>query len=158
MKVLVSIVFSLFCFIGNAQKRYFEGKVFANSIPMAQVEIININLKTVVKTDRLGNFTIPVQQNDELIIHREGFEDVVYKVDLNENDENEFQLTQIDKKIEEIIIEKKAIDLNYSYERQYVEKVKLFPDGAIENGIDFVELSKILKKKIKKDKMASRDF
>ncbi len=139
--------------ISMAQKLYFEGKVVFESIPLSQVEIINKNSKTVIKTDFYGNFKIPVEDLNEIIIHYEGYQDVFYTYKNDFTGEVVIQLPKKESEIELVVVDNKRKEFEIKYYRQYLEKNKLYPDGAIENGIDFVAVFKMLGK----NKIASVD-
>lgn len=153
MKVF-GLIFVLFLSCTSvAQRLYFKGKVLFETVPLSQVEIINKNLKTVIKTDFYGNFKIPVEDLNEIIIHHEGYHDVflTYKNDFD--GEVTIQLPKKENEIELVVVDNTKNEFKIKYYREYLEKKKLFPDGAIENGIDFVAIFK----KLSKNKMAFID-
>lgn len=144
MKLFSLILVLFLSYTSVAQRLYFEGKVLFESIPLSQVEIINKNLKTVIKTDSYGNFKIPVEDFNEIIIHHEGYQDVFYTYKNDFDGEVTIQLPKKENEIELVVVDNTRNEFEIKYYRQYLEKKKLFPDGAIENGIDFVAVFKML--------------
>ncbi len=146
MKIFNLILVLFLSCTSVAQRLYFEGKVLFETIPLSQVEIINKNLKTVIKTDFYGNFKIPVENLNEIIIHYEGYQDVFYTYKNDFAGEVIIQLPKKDNEIELVVVDNTRNEFKIKYYQQYLEKKKLFPDGAIENGIDFVAIFKKLSK------------
>jgi hypothetical protein len=153
MKLFSLILVLFFSYTSVAQKLYFQGKVLFESIPLSQVEIINKNLKTVIKTDFYGNFKIPVEDLNEIIIHHEGYQDVFYTYKNDFVGEVTILLPKKAIEIELVVVDTERKEFEIKYYREYFEKNKLIQDGAIENGVDFVAIFKMLNK----NKIASVD-
>lgn len=135
-----------------AQEKKITGKVLSEGFPVKEIEVINSRNKSTVKTNTMGEFTIPANKNDELIVYSDKYQ--VKKIKLKEKDfVSQALVIELSKKTIELkeVEVKKATELNVdvSYDALKaveIEKQQSRPKplgvytGETYNGIDFVKV------------------
>jgi len=65
--LLTTLVFSVsFCF--SQTNKATKGKVLCEDFPLQGIEVLNLNSKTITKTDKNGDFSILIAPHDSLML------------------------------------------------------------------------------------------
>ncbi|MCL9806104.1 carboxypeptidase-like regulatory domain-containing protein [Flavobacterium amniphilum] len=164
MKHLLHIVGFLIWFqISSSQSgTTLRGTVADSENTLPGTEVLNLSSKIITHTDRKGQFTIKVNPQDILVfisknhvIKKVYLGDQLYKTDLN------VIMTPKKEQLDEVVVSsnakpdynsQKITDTPYFDDNQSVPKVRMFNDGSIVNGTDFVRIYKDIVKLFRKNK------
>lgn len=143
-----------FCSVSNSQSVLLKGKVLQDDVPISNVEVINKQLNNISLTNVLGEFEIPVERENNLAFFKNGydFQTIIIDEELLESKYLTIRLVKKEQLIEEVVVKKQTTIPIIKVERQYQERKFAIPDGSIQNGVDFVQVFKLLSKIFKKDK------
>lgn len=137
-----------------------KGKIVFNNYAIPNVEVINSNSKTLTVSDANGHFSIATKMNDILVFVAKDYElkRIVINPLIIKDEDLSIELVLKVEELEEVVITKiPSIKLSsdakygqgkldkYGLERStYTPKVIGVNMGTIENGMDFVEIGKML--------------
>lgn len=103
--LLCFIFISTFCF---SQESLLSGTVVNDntSIPIGNINVVNLNIVKGAVTDASGKFSIPANLNDVLLVSSIGFQSIEVKVtnDWIKNNSNKIRLTEKAYALEEVVI------------------------------------------------------
>ena len=166
MKQLTVIIVLSFAFFGFAQKdAVLKGKIICDDLGVLGIEIINLRNEVSTISDAKGNFAITAKESDELVFYskkykyksvvvkQEYFNSVVFLVVIEKNPEE----------LEEVTIFKAPSFKNVNYSddeaaHARIAKQAVYPknnavyDGTIPNGMNFVQIGRMLIGLFAKDK------
>jgi hypothetical protein len=155
-RILLLFSCLLICASGFSQQ-LISGKVSYQDSYQKNIDVINFNTKKITQTNSLGQFSIEAKVNDVLIFMSEDFADQKYKLTANDIEKKILIIKLIEKPIplqEVEITQVKAIKLAaVSYNDAKITKiqndagkpkVKDVYTGEIENGIDFMQIGKMI--------------
>lgn len=150
MKVKITLLLFCFCYFQNCFSQNIKGKVTTSNLPIANVEVINVNSKEVINTTTEGTFEIKATTSNWITFYHKEYDIVKIYVDslFDYNKILEVQLFHKSTKIEEVLVEKKQPFLKglktgmpvIPYNKPSVN----FIDGSITNGMDFIAIGKMI--------------
>ena len=167
-KAILGFTF-LFIQIGFSQiGKLINGKVICQNNPIQGIQIINLVSEKIAVSNYLGEFAIEAKPDEMLIIGSKDYE--IHRKSLSEIDFKDKIIIDLIKKpeeLDEVVVTKKP-EMNIGnmqdiINRQYVADEKTSPknrnvyDGSIENGMDFVQIFKLITNLIKKKKPNKKD-
>jgi hypothetical protein len=151
--LFTTLVFSVsFCF--SQTNKATKGKVLCDDFPLQGIEVLNLNSKRTIKTDKNGDFIILVAPQDSLLFISKEY--VYKKICVKKTDLNTPLTINLIRKPEQldevVVVTKKAfpkikID-NDLLNQMKIEKEAQNPkaigvnDGTITNGADFIQIGK----------------
>ncbi|WP_333599230.1 hypothetical protein [Flavobacterium sp.] len=157
---IVLLFLSCVCFSQNA--KVIHGKVSYQDSYQKNIDVINFTTKKITQTNTLGEFDIEAKINDVLIFMSENFADQKYTLTAKDFQKKTLFIKLIDKPIplEEVEINQvKAIKIeSVSYNDLKMAKIqkdaarpknKDVYTGEIENGVDFIQIGKMVGKLFK---------
>jgi hypothetical protein len=139
-----------------------RGTVADSESTLPGTEVLNLSTKSITHTDRNGHFSIKVNPQDVLVFISKNH--VIKKVYLgNESHKADLNIIMTPKKeqLEEVVVSSRAkpdynsqkiTDTPYFDDNQSTPKVRMFNDGSIVNGVDFVRIYKDIVKLFRKNK------
>ncbi len=152
---IVLLLMSCACF--SQMPKWVQGKVSYQDSYQKNVDVINFNTKKITQTSTAGEFSIEAKVGDVLIFMSENFADQKYTVTAADIEKKVLIVKLVDKPIalEEVeIAQVKAIKVGaVSYNDLKMAKIqkdatrpknKDVYTGEIENGIDFVQIGKLI--------------
>ena len=160
---LLFLLLSGVCF--SQTTKQLHGKVFYLDSYQQNVDVINYTTRKMTQTNSVGEFVIEAKEKDVLIFMSDHFADQKYT--LTEDDFKQsflvIKLTEKPVPLEEVeILQVKAIKLeSVSYndlkiakieKQSTTPKVQGVYTGEIENGVDFVQIGKMIGKLFKSNK------
>lgn len=164
MSKITTVFFLLLCCTSFSQK-LIRGKVSYQNTYQKNIDIINFNTKYQTQTNNAGNFTIEAKTGDVLIFMSESFADQKYKLTAEDYEKGTISIALVEKPIplEEVeIAQVKALKMPaVSYNDMKMAKIqkdaarpknKDVYTGEIENGIDFIQIGKMIGKLFKSKK------
>lgn len=180
-KLLLLLLLSLSFFCFSQTEKLISGKVSCQGDFIKGVDVINFNSKKNTTTTEFGDFFLIAKANDVLVFISEAYLDKQIIVTQNEIDKNNLVISLIKKPIElkEVEITKTMslkVDANYNdFNSIKLEKQQARPTngsvytGEIVNGMDFVEIGKMIgrlfkskapksKPKKKQEKIEFKDY
>lgn len=145
-------------------KTVYKGKIIHNNFPIEKIEIINLNSEKSAFSNSAGEFSMDAKAKDILVFASKLYE--VKRITVQTEDLNDsLQIISLIKKPEELneVIVKKInwkpiiSDKNASSQialdkMQSQIKNPFIYDGSITNGMDFIQIGKLLIDLFKKDK------
>lgn len=164
MKIKITLLL-LCCYFQISLAQNIKGKVSANNLPIANVEIINISTKEVVNSNNEGLFEMKASVGNWISFYHKNYDVVKIYIDssFNYTKTLDIKLTEKTIQIEEVVVEKKnpvlgKISTGMPVASNGKPNVH-FNDGSIPNGINFVAIFGILKKIFtKKDKVKPKEI
>ena len=169
MKQILLISFlliSCLCFSQNEQ--LISGKISYQNSFQKNIDVINVTTKKATQTNDLGAFIIEAKVDDILVFMSENFVDQKYKLTQEDFEKKILVITLIEKPIplEEIEITKvRAIKLaSVSYNDAKIAKIQKDAakpkvidvyNGEMVNGVDFIQIGKMIGKLFKSNKPAA---
>ncbi len=146
----ISLLLLCCCYFQNFYSQNIKGKVFANNLPIANVEVINVSTKAVVNTNSEGFFEIKATTGNWITFYHKNYEVVKIYVDslFDFNKSLEINLSEKSIKIEEVVVEKKQPFLKglktgmpvIPYNKPSVN----FSDGTVYTPFDFMAIGKLI--------------
>ena len=169
MSKLTSILFLLISFLGFSQnEQLISGKISYQNSFQKNIDVINVTTKKATQTNDLGAFIIEAKVDDILVFMSENFVDQKYKLTQEDFEKKILVITLIEKPIplEEVEITKvKAIKLaSVSYNDAKIAKIQKDAakpkvigvyTGEMVNGVDFIQIGKMIGKLFKSNKPAT---
>ena len=169
MSKLTSILFLLISFLGFSQnEQLISGKISYQNSFQKNIDVINVTTKKATQTNDLGAFIIEAKVDDILVFMSENFVDQKYKLTQEDFEKKILVITLIEKPIplEEVEITKvKAIKLaSVSYNDSKIAKIQKDAakpkvigvyTGEMVNGVDFIQIGKMIGKLFKSNKPAT---
>lgn len=166
MSKITSVLFLLFSCISFSQtSKLIHGKVSYLDSYQKNVDIINFTSKKITQTNTLGEFTIEAKENDVLIFMSENFADQKYTITSEDFEKATVLIKLIEKPIplEEVEIQQvRAIKIEKpTYEDARIAKIQKDQarpknrdvyTGEIENGVDFIQIGRMIGKLFKSNK------
>lgn len=166
MSKITSILFLFISCLGFSQnEQLVSGKVSYQNSYQKNIDVINFTTKKATHTNDLGAFTIEAKLNDILIFMSEDFVDQKYKLTQEDFEKKILVITLIEKPIplEEVeITQVKAIKLaSVSYSDAKIAKIQKDAakpkvldvyTGEMVNGVDFIQIGKMIGKLFKSNK------
>jgi hypothetical protein len=166
MKRILLLFLCLFSYVGFSQsEKPIHGKVSFQDNYQKNIDVINFSTKKLTKTNTLGEFSIEAKVGDALIFMSENFADQKYILTQEDFDKNILIIKVVEKPIplEEVeITQVKAIKLaGISYNEAKIAKIEKDATrpknrdvytGEIENGVDFIQVGKLIGKLFKSKK------
>lgn len=166
MKALLLYLFSFSCLIGYSQtSKLIHGKVIYQNTYQDNVDIINFNTRYKTQTNHSGDFTVEAKVGDVLIFFSERFADQKYKLTAEDFQKSQLSITLTEKPIplNEVEIaqvksvkvaaasynDAKMVKIQKQASRPKVQNVYT---GEIENGVDFMQIGRMIGKLFKSDK------
>lgn len=108
MKNFTLVFLLFFSFYVFSQDKILSGTVVNDNtlLPLWNINVVNINLVRGAITDAKGNFSIPANLNDILLVSSVGFQSIEVKVtnDWIKNNSNKIHLTEKAYALEEVVI------------------------------------------------------
>jgi hypothetical protein len=108
MKNFTLVFLFFFSFYAFSQDKILSGTVVNDNtlLPLWNINVVNINLVRGAITDAKGNFSIPANLNDILLVSSVGFQSIEVKVtnDWIKNNSNKIHLTEKAYALEEVVI------------------------------------------------------
>ena len=108
MKNFTLVFLLFFSFYAFSQDKILSGTVVNDNtlLPLWNINVVNINLVRGAITDAKGNFSIPANLNDILLVSSVGFQSIEVKVtnDWIKNNSNKIHLTEKAYALEEVVI------------------------------------------------------
>ena len=164
MSKITPLLCLLFCCNVFSQK-FIRGKVSYQNTYQKNIDIINFNNRYQTQTNYAGDFTIEAKTGDVLIFMSESFADQKYKLTAEDFEKGTLTIALIEKPIplEEVeIAQVKALKMAaVSYNDMKMAKVQKDASrpknrdvytGEIENGVDFIQIGKMIGKLFKSKK------
>ena len=165
LKLLLSVFLITFLNCFSQKPKLMYGKVVCNEMPIEKKDVVNLNSKKSSTTDSQGNFTIEVSLDDVLFVLSKDYYDrkiTITSADLSK-EKWTIALSKKPVELEEIEIERvntpKGLDVSYNdMKMAKIQKDAERPKnrdvytGEIENGVDFVQIAKMIGKLFKKKK------
>ncbi|RVT79544.1 hypothetical protein EOD40_00055 [Flavobacterium sufflavum] len=167
LKLLLLLFACTSPFLYSQTHQLIRGKVMSDNFLLQNVDVINKNTQTGTKTDERGEFILSASVNDSILFYVKDYNLKGIKLSLEDLKTNNI-IVRIDKKPEElneVVIHRVDIDWKFDekLERQKRKeaevlkkaralKVQGVNNGTIENGMDFVEIGKMLFGGLFKDK------
>lgn len=166
MSKFTSLFFLLISFTGFSQtEQLISGKVSYQDTYQKSIDVINFNTKKITQTNALGAFSIEAKVNDVLIFMSDDFVDQKYKLTAEDFQKKVLIITLIEKPIplEEVEIQQvkqiKVAAVSYNDTKMTkIQKDAARPKvdgvytGEMINGVDFVQLGKMVGKLFKSNK------
>lgn len=163
MSKITSILFLLVSFIGFSQtQKLIHGKVSYQNSYQKNVDVINFTTKKLAQTNNLGEFAIEAKIGDALIFMSENFADQKYTLTSKDFEKSMLIIKLIEKPVplEEVeITQVKAIKIasaSYNDVRMAqiqkdaaTPKVEGVYTGEMVNGVDFIQIGKMVGKLFK---------
>jgi hypothetical protein len=161
-----SLLFCFFCtqFSHSQLETNYKGKVLSDNFPIEKVELINLNTEKSAFSNNVGEFSIVAKPKDIIVFASKLYE-VKRIVIQPENLNNPLQIISLIKKPEElneVIVKKinwKRVGSNKNASSQIaLDKMQsqiknpFIYDGSITNGMDFIQIGRLLIDLFKKDK------
>lgn len=160
---LFFLLFSCACF--SQTTKLIHGKVSYQGSYQQNVDVINYNTRKMTQTNTLGQFEIEAKVDDVLVFMSDHFADQKYTVTAEDFDKGSIFIKLSEKPIplkEVEILQVKAIKLeSLSYndlkmakieKQSNAPKVQGVYTGEIENGVDFIQIGKMIGKLFKGNK------
>jgi hypothetical protein len=167
MKRILLLFLCLFSYAtGFSQsEKLIHGKVSYQDNYQKDIDVINFNTKKLTRTNTAGEFSIEAKVGDALIFMSENFADQKHVLTQEDFDKNVVTIKVVEKPIplkEVEITQVKAIRLaGISYNEAKIAKIekdatrpknKDVYTGEIENGVDFIQVGKLIGKLFKSKK------
>ncbi|MEO5775936.1 MAG: hypothetical protein ABIQ27_03470 [Flavobacterium sp.] len=163
MTKIAAILFLLFSYVGFSQtEKLVHGKVSYQDNYQKNIDVINFTTKKFTKTNTLGEFTIEAKVNDILIFMSDNFVDQKHILTSDDFKKSNIVITLVEKPIplEEVeITQIKAIKIaatSYNGRKlAEIENQQAHPvnkdvyTGEIVNGMDFIQIGKMIGKLFK---------
>lgn len=164
MKIKTTHILFFLSFFQICVSQNIKGKIIGDSLPIADVEVINTTTKDVVNSNSDGSFEIKANIGNWVTFYHKDYDVVKIYVDslFDFNKSLDVKLYIKSTKIEEVVVEKKQPFLKglgvgmpvIPYNKPSVQ----FNDGSIPNGINFIAVGKMLIGLFKnKDKMEYKE-
>lgn len=150
MKIKITLVLLSLCYLQNCLSQSIKGKVMVNNLPMANVEVININSKLLVNTNADGVFEIKATTKNWITFYHKNYDVVKIYVDsLFDFSKNlEIELVEKSTKIEEVLVTQKQPFLKGLKTGMpvipYNKPSTNFSDGTVYTPFDFVAIGKLI--------------
>lgn len=158
MKTILLTICLFTCFLSFSQGgKTIHGKVSYQGSYQKNIDVINFTTRKMTQTNELGEFIIDAKLNDILIFMSENFADQKYKLTAEDFEKPTILINLIEKPIplEEVeIVQVKAIKLEgVSYNDIKMAKinkdaakpkVENVYNGEIVNGVDFMQVGKLI--------------
>ncbi|HNP33091.1 MAG TPA: hypothetical protein PKN96_07345 [Flavobacterium sp.] len=165
MSKITPLLFFLISGICFSQTKLIHGKVLYLNTYQENIDIINFNSKYMTQTNNSGDFTIEAKVGDVLIFMSERFVDQKYKLTSEDFKKPVLTITLVQKPIplnEVEIAQVKAVKVK-SVSYNDVKMAKIQKDasrpkvegvytGEMVNGVDFIQIGKMIGKLFKSDK------
>ena len=170
--ILVFFLVSQLGFAQDSSRKIMRGQVVNDSVKVENVVIFNVNARTGTITRFEGAFTIPVKENDTLVISSLEFKSkkVVITKAAIEMDVMKITLQSITNQLAEVLVEKDkiknpvknsqdAVDKKYYDDAQSSPKNTVMPNyNVVENGVNFVRMYKDVLNILHKKDPKKKDF
>lgn len=150
MKVKITLFLFCFCYFQNCFSQNIKGKVTASSLPVGNVEVINVSSKEVVNTAAEGTFEIKATASNWITFYHKDYDIVKIYIDslFDYNKILEVSLFQKSTKIQEVLVEKQQPFLKglktgmpvIPYNKPSVN----FSDGTVYTPFDFMAIGKLI--------------
>ncbi|KFF16275.1 hypothetical protein [Flavobacterium hydatis] len=165
VKLLTTISLLTYQLSVSQTEKLLHGKVFSNSNPLKEVEVINKTAKTSTRTNALGEFSIPVRVKDSVLFFSKDYFFTRLKITQANIDKNNIIVNMAIKaeELDEVVIT--TMEFNpVKITQKDLDEVKLYKeagslqkytgvyDGTIPNGMDFARMGTGLLNLFKKDK------
>jgi len=164
-KLLLSSCCIFICFIGFSQtSKLIQGKVTYQDSYQKNIDVINFTTKKITQTNTNGEFQMEAKINDVLVLMSENFADQKYKLTSEDFEKDLVLIKLIEKPIalEEVEIERvnaiKAEALSYNdmktlkIQKDAARAKNSVYTGEIDNGVDFIQIGKMIGKLFKSKK------
>ena len=145
-RILLLFCFSIsFCFSQNV-----KGKIMADSLPISNVEVINITKKEVIKANKDGSFQINASIKNWISFYHKDYDVVKIYIDslFDYSKSLEIVLIRKSEKIEEIVVKKANPYFKDVNKGMSVAPVKSnaygFSDGTAYTGVNLMAVGKML--------------
>ncbi|PIF32501.1 hypothetical protein CLU81_3045 [Flavobacterium sp. 9] len=159
VKLLTTISFLTYQLSISQTEKLLHGKVVSQNNPLKNVEVINKTAKTSTRTNELGEFSILVNVKDSLIFFSKDYFFKRLKVSSESIDQNNITVNMIVKpeELDEVII----TNIKFPHVGVANENSTIVPmgpvstgvyNGSIANGMDFIAIFNLFRKKSKRDK------
>lgn len=166
MSKFTLVTFLFLSYLSYSQtSRLIYGKVSYQNTYQKNIDIINFNTKYQTQTNNAGNFTIEAKTGDVIIFMSESFADQKYKLTAEDFDKGTLTIALIENPIplEEVeIAQVKALKMaKVTYNDLKMTKIQKDAarpknrdvyTGEIENGVDFIQIGKMIGKLFKSKK------
>lgn len=143
IRILLLLCFSFS--IGFSQN--VKGKIVSDSLPIANVEVINVSSKEVVKADKDGRFEIKASVGNWLTFYHKKYDVTKIYVDslFDYNKSLEIVLVLKTEKIEEILVTNMGSFFgNVKPDGTPLKPVTNFSDGTVYTGMDLKAIGKMI--------------
>lgn len=165
-----TILFLLFStFIFSQNEKIISGKIISQDVALNGIEIVNFNNKKIATTNNLGEFSISAKENDELIVLNDIYQYksvIVYKSYLNQIitinlTKKPIELDDVKirakESVKNIVTYDDLAQIRIAKENSPLRNPAVF-DGKIINGMDFVQIGKMIGKLFKNKKNKATPF
>lgn len=146
----IKITLLLLCCFQISFSQNIKGNVSSNHLPIANVEVINVSSKDMVTTNSDGNFEIKASIGNWITFYHQNYDVIKIYVDSSFNFNKDLKIKFAEKTtaIEEVVIEKKEPFLKGLKTGMPVtsngKPNVYFNDGSIPNGMNFIEIGKMI--------------
>jgi hypothetical protein len=167
MSKVISLFFLLISCIAFSQNtKQIHGKVSYQDSYQKNVDVINFTTKKITQTNTLGEFVVEAKVDDLLIFMSENFVDQKYKLTPDDFQKKDILIKLVEKPIplnEVEIAQVKAVKMGRAVSYNDIKMAKIQKEattpkvqgvytGEIVNGMDFIQIGKMVGKLFKSNK------